>query len=324
MRVARGVGHERVAEVLERVVLDVPGQGGGDVLAGHPPELIARDHGGPALRALHAHVLAVIEGLVGEQGPLHEVDQVGADVVEPLALLVGVEEPGGADVGRPRHHLHQVVHALHVDAGIGLRAAHEGPERGRIVDELPLQLARDLVALGHDVERDQLARLRGVERALELGQVGRLQDPGLVHQRVEPGVQRGLDAVDLAAVAPGEDHRVARPVAQHLGQEVGRGVDLELPARRVVRALVEAGHAREMVDQVRTERRVDVDHLGDARIHLLLHQGGVEVAGIEGHETDVRHRRAPFRPQARTGGRGREESGEGEARQGDRASGHWT
>ena len=37
----------------------------------------------------------------GKQRPLHEVDQVRADVVQPLALLGGVEEPRRPDVGAP-------------------------------------------------------------------------------------------------------------------------------------------------------------------------------------------------------------------------------
>ena len=137
----------------------------------------------------------------------------------------------GPDVGRARDHLHEVVHALHVDAGVGLRPRHEAAEGGRVVHQLALQLARDLVALGHDVEGDQLAVLRRAQGALELGEVAGLEDPRLVHQRVQAGIERGLDAIDLAAVAAGEHDRVARTVAQHLLEEIGDGVDLELPAR---------------------------------------------------------------------------------------------
>jgi hypothetical protein len=77
-----------------------------------------------------------------------------------------------------------------------------------------------------------------------------------------------------------------------------------------------------MVDEFRTQRRVHVHHLRDARIHLLLDQGGVEVAGIERDEPDVRHGRAPFGPHARSRGDGREHSAEGQTRDGDRFSGH--
>ena len=77
-----------------------------------------------------------------------------------------------------------------------------------------------------------------------------------------------------------------------------------------------------MVDEVRAQRRVDVDHVGDAGIHLLLDEGGVEVAGVEGEETDVRHGRAPFGPQARPRGDRRQESGQGQARHGDHGSVH--
>ena len=253
----------------------------------------------PVTRLQDAHVLAVVQRLLREQRPLHEVREVGADVVEALALLVAVEEPGRADVGRARHHLHQVVDALHVDARLRLRALDELAEGGSVVDELPLQLARHLVPLGHDVEGDQLLLVGGGQRLLQLGKVGRLQDPGLVHERVEAGVEGGLHAVDLAAVAPGEHDRVAGPLAEHARHEVRRGVHLHLPARGVVRALVEARHPRQVIDEVGPERRVDVHGRRDPRVHLLLDERGVEVPGVEGDEADLLHLWAPFRPRTR-------------------------
>ena len=101
---AQRVGHERVAEVLERAVLHRRARGS----PGNRGSPVTRrksgfgDHRRPALRRQHADVLAVVERLVREERPLHEVDQVRADVVQPLALLGGVEEPRRPDVRRAR------------------------------------------------------------------------------------------------------------------------------------------------------------------------------------------------------------------------------
>ena len=52
---------------------------------------------------------------IGEERPLHQIDEVRADVGQRFALLLDVEEPGGPQVGHARHQLQDVVDALHVD-----------------------------------------------------------------------------------------------------------------------------------------------------------------------------------------------------------------
>jgi hypothetical protein len=109
---------------------------------------------------------------------------------------------------------------------------------------------------------------------------------------VEAGLHGVDDAVDLADVPPGEDDDVARALLEHPLQEVGRGVDFLAPARGVVRAQVELGDAQEVRGEVGAEGRVDVHDLRHPRVHLLLDERGVEVAGVERHEAHrVRLRR---------------------------------
>ena len=91
----------------------------------------------------------------------------------------------------------------------------------------------------------------------------------------------------------------------------------------MVRAQVEARDALEMVDEVGPERRVDVDGGGHARIHLLLHQRGVEVAGIQGDEADVGHGGAPF-PRAGAGRQRRHQGASEGQRDGGGSPGHWS
>ena len=44
-----------------------------------------------------------------------------------------------------------------------------------------------------------------------------------------------------------------------------------------------------MQDEVEPERGVDVHLPGDLRVHLLLHQRGVEVAGVQRDEANLGH-----------------------------------
>ena len=66
---------------------------------------------------------------------LHEVDQVGADVVETFALLGCVEEPWWPDVRSACDDLLQVMNALHVDGRLLRRPVQDFPERRRVVPQ---------------------------------------------------------------------------------------------------------------------------------------------------------------------------------------------
>ncbi len=228
----------------------------------------------------------------GKQRPLHEIDQVRADVVQPFALLDRVEKPRRPDVRRARHHFHQVVHALHVDAGIRFGALDDLAKHLRVVDERALQHRGDLEALGHDVVGDHAFAIGLGEHGVELRQVGRGQDPRFVGEHVQAGAHRPRDAIDLRPVASGEDHGVARPLAQHPLEEVGAGVELHLPRGRLLGPLVVGGDAFQVLVEIPALRRIDVHARGHARIHLLLNQGGMKMAGVERHQADVGH--APF------------------------------
>ena len=68
-------------------------------------------------------------------------------------------------------------------------------------------------------------------------------------------------------------------------------MNLELPRRGDVGSTVETGDAAEVREQIGAERRVHVDDRRDAGRHFLLHQGGVKVPRIPGHQANVGHRR---------------------------------
>ena len=287
------VRDERVAVVLQASVLDERRK----LLRkasriGHAAEVGLGNPRRPALRGDHLDVGVVVDRTVGEQRPLNQIDEMRADVARRLALFVRVEKPRRPDVRRTGDDFHQVVDALHVNGRLGCSSGHDLAERRAIVDEQPLQHRRHLEALGHDVVGDELLRVSFGQGCLDFRQVGRLEDPGLVGEHMEPAFDRGEDAIHLHAVAPGKNDDVAWPLLEHPLEVVRAGVHLEVPVGGTLGTPVEGGYATEMLDEIRPERRVDVNARRHARIHLFLNQRGVEVARIERHQTHVRCRSA--------------------------------
>ena len=200
-----------------------------------------------------------------------------------------IEKPRRPDVRRARHHFHQVVHALHVDAGIGLGAVDDLAKHRRVVHERALQHRGDLEALGHDVVGDHAFAIGLGEHGVKRRQVGLGQDPRFVGEHVQAGADRPRDAIELRPVASGEDHGIARPLAQHPLEEVRAGVELHLPRGGLLGPLVVRGNAFQMLVEVPALRRIDVHARGHAGIHLFLNQRGMEMTGIQGHQSDLRH-----------------------------------
>ncbi len=213
-----------------------------------------------------------------------------ADVARRLSLLVGVEKPRRPNVGRAGDDFHQVVHAFHVDRRLGLASRHDLAERRAIVDEHALQHRRHFEPLGHDVVGDELAGVGLGQRGVDLRQVRRLQNPGLVGEDVQTALDRGQDAIHLHGVAAREHDDVARALLEHALEVVRARVHLDIPRGRAVSPPVEPSDAVEMLEEVPAERRVDVDARRDSRVHLFLDQRGMKVPRVERHHPNVRSR----------------------------------
>ena len=219
---------------------------------------------------------------------------MGADVVEPFALLRRIEEPRRSDIRRSRNDLHQMMNALHVRGWIGCSPLHDLAKRPAVVHECPLNDRRDLEPLGHDVVRDQAPGIGLRQCRLHLRQIVRLQNPRLVGQHAETGVDRPGDLIDLQAVAPREDHHVARVLVQHAIDEVRAGVHFELPRGRALLARVERRNPVQVSDEIGSERSEHVDASRNVRIHLLLNERRMEMTRGERHEPYSRHGAATF------------------------------
>ena len=66
-------------------------------------------------------------------------------------------------------------------------------------------------------------------------------------------------------------------------------MNVEPPIGGRLRPPVVPGDAAQIIDQIGAERRMDPHERRQPRIHLLLHQRGVEVTGIDDNEVGVGH-----------------------------------
>jgi len=94
---------------------------------------------------------------------------------------------------------------------------------------------------------------------------------------------------NLAAVAAREDGHATRRFVAHAIKEIAAGMHVEPPIGGRLRSPVVPGDPPQVVDQVRAERRVNPHERRQPRIHLLLHQRGVEMTGIDDNEAGVGH-----------------------------------
>src|SRR5580692_6586694 len=112
MRAANGISNRIVAIVIELAILNMRAERGRELLfPGDTLEIGLRNYGRPAPRALELNVFLIIDAVVGKRGPLHQIDDVRADVGEPFAVLVHVEKPDRPPQGHARYDLHQVMNA---------------------------------------------------------------------------------------------------------------------------------------------------------------------------------------------------------------------
>ena len=162
------VGDHRVAKVRQLAVLDLRRQVRGEFgPAGDALEVSRRQHGRPAAGGADLQIAFGADRLLREQHPHHQIDQVCADVGQPLALDRAVEEPRRTPQWRPGDGLAQVMHALHDDGRLGVAAGDDGAEHVAVVDQLLLQDGRDLEAFGHDVVGHQPLALGTVQHCLQ-------------------------------------------------------------------------------------------------------------------------------------------------------------
>ena len=70
----------------------------------------------------------------------------------------------------------------------------------------------------------------------------------------------------------------------HPVEKIGAGMHVEPPIGGRLRPPVVPGDAAQVIDQVRAERRMNPHQRRQPRIHLRLHQRGVEMTGIDDDE----------------------------------------
>ena len=201
---------------------------------------------------------------------------MGPDIVRRLALLTGVEEPRGAEVGRAGDGLHQVVHALHVDGGLGVRTRTRSPNTAGSFTSARAA-ARDLEALGHDVVGDELARR---PRPAPPRASADLPTSGSTACRpeLEPAPDDATMRSIFSRVAAREDDHVPGRSLSMRSKKSGlvctsSSHEVGLSARRLNRRRVQ------VIEEVPARAARRHPRAGDARVHLLLDERRVKVPG---------------------------------------------
>ena len=213
-----------------------------------------------------------------------------------------VEPPPRPHERLPVHRLLQVVDAVQHQRRLLRRAGLPGAEQVAVADELALQPVGDLEPLGEHVADEHVSHFGVAEERFQLREVAVFNDPRLVRDHVQAVLDRQRHEVDLGAVSPAEDDRVAGLLAGEPFEVVCAGAEIDLPRGRVVAARVERRDPREVRDGVAVERAVYVRAGVDAVHCPLQHQGRVEVTGRERHQLEQPEQR---RLRERTGKRRR-------------------
>ena len=209
------------------------------------------------------------------------------NVGDRLALLADVVEPRGPGQWIARHFLEEMVDALHYDRWLLRGTLLEGAEKVGHAGQLALEDAGDLVALGHDIVEQHFVCGGAGEGLAEQFEVCGRDSHWFVGEDVEARGDGAVDVFGLVGVVAGQHDDIAGFLAQHAVEEIGAGIDFLLPMCGLVRARVEASDAFEVLLQVLSRGRIHVHDRANLRIHELLDQAGVEVAGIEGEEADL-------------------------------------
>ena len=273
MDAAHRVAEPRVARVIEAVA--------GKGFAGHLAELSAGDDRRPALDRADPDIGAIVERLAGEQRVVDAVDEVGPDIGERVALLGHVEVPGRTRVGHAGNLFIRWWTLVISTAGASGEPGSWSPNTSGsawsrrssapTISALPPIMSASTSPLASAASATRSSRGRSARRMIA----------GLSARTCRPGLDRRLDQADLVAVAAGQDADAAGFLVAQPVEVVGAGMDGEGPGGRIIRPRVEPRDTGQIVDEIETDRGVDM-HLGqEARVHLLLHERGVEMPGVD-------------------------------------------
>ena len=133
------------------------------------------------------------------------------------------------------------------------------------------------MAFGHDIHRQR----RGRGHLFQQTDLLALDQPGLVAQHAKTLRMQQMNERHFLVVPAGDDHDLSRPLRDKLLQIIGTAIDVQRPARRVHRAIVEGVNQAHEVVHVRSVFGEDMNVVVDQRMALAQRQRGVEVARVE-------------------------------------------
>ena len=156
-------------------------------------------------------------------------------------------------------------------------SAANAPKTPVGVDEPFHEPRRSVMAPGHHLHHQGPS----AETGAKIGEVARVDEPGLVREHVKARLVQPPDGACLPAVPAGEHDYVAAPLADQARERIAVADRHRPPARGGLGPAVEAFDQREEIPALRAVRRVDEDLVGDARIRHAQRERGVKVPGVE-------------------------------------------
>ncbi len=248
--------------------------------AGYARKHAERHFDRPLPRGQQFDVAVVVESLPAAGDPLREVDQVRGDIGNAFTLHGYIENPGWPHQRHAVDDLEKVMDALHRNGGLAAISTQAAEYLG-LCGERHLQSRRDVVAFRHDVHR-QWRRCRGI---LQHPDLARVDQPWFVAEHEDTVRVQAVDRCHLAVVLSGDDHDVAGPFGAQAFNRVLPTVHVQVPARRVVGALVESPYDAQEIFQVRPVPGIDVDVVAEPRVALAQGERSVKMPRIENQKS---------------------------------------
>ena len=174
-----------------------------------------------------------------------------------------------------------MVHALLCDCRLlGCALLHLAKEFGDS-NQHALQLVVNLRALGHNIIHHNAICRSVVERLLQDSKVLLIDSHRLVRQNVNASIHSRLDISRLFAIVTRQDYNITLLLLNHLLQEILARIELLVPRRGTLRALVVNLHAVEVHLRIIALGSIYVNRRIHLIVHIHLHQRSVEMARIE-------------------------------------------
>ena len=237
----------------------------------HLFKLFRADRGSPAVGIYQFDIFLIVDDLIREGFPLHQVDQVSRHIHNTFALLVYIQIPYRTRQRLVVDQLKQMVHTLFHDSRFFGRTLQLLAINSRDSRKLALQHRSDLIPFGHDVIQHDVFLFGDSETFLQQFKALAVDRHRFVGKHIDAGLKRLLDIFGLLAVVSCLDHHVSLLLGQHFFQVIISRINDFIPSRRILRTCVESLYTFQVLVHVETGGCVHINIFRNLRIRHFLH-----------------------------------------------------